>query len=68
MTKSKENKTTEAELPKESTYSRDDLLSGAAGFGVSVDVMAGALKLAGKDRMTRAEAEKALERFKKREV
>lgn len=52
----------------ETQYSRDDLIAGAAAFGVRPEVVAGALRLAGRDRMSRREAEEAIRRFLKREV
>lgn len=51
-----------------SVYSRDDLIAGAASFGVRPEVVAGALRLAGKDAMTRTEAEAAIKAFLTREV
>lgn len=52
----------------EPTYTREELIAGAAGFGVRPEVMAGALRLADRDRMTRDEARKAVEMYLKREV
>lgn len=52
----------------EQTYERDEILSAAASFGVKPEVVAGALKLAGKTAMTRAEAEKAIKAFLERQV
>lgn len=49
-------------------YIREELIAGAAGFGVKPEVVAGALKLVGRDRMTRDEASKAIEAYLKREV
>ena len=49
-------------------YSRSELIAAASSFGVKPEVMAGALKLAGKDTMTKAEAEKAIKDFLKRKV
>lgn len=50
------------------TYTREELIAGSAGFGVRPEVMAGALRLADRDRMTRDEARKAVEMYLKREV
>jgi len=52
----------------ESKYSKEELLASASAFGVMPEVMAGALKLAGKDIMTKAEAEKAVKDFLERKV
>jgi len=52
----------------EPQYSRDELIAAASSFGVKPEVMAGALKLAGKDTMTKTEAEKAIKDFLKRKV
>jgi hypothetical protein len=49
-------------------YSRSELIEAASSFGVKPEVMAGALKLTGKDTMTKAEAEKAIKDFLKRRV
>lgn len=49
-------------------YSREDLIAAASSFGVKPEVVAGALKLTGKDKMTKAEAEKAIKDFLKRKV
>ena len=52
----------------EARYSRSELITAASSFGVKPEVMAGALKLAGKDTMTKAEAEKAIKDFLERKV
>jgi len=52
----------------ESKYSREELLAGASSFGVKPEVVAGALRLAGKDSMTKTEAEKAIKSFLERKV
>ena len=52
----------------ESVYSRSELIASASSFGVKPEVMVGALKLAGKDTMTKAEAEKAIKAFLERKV
>ena len=53
---------------EEPVYSRGELIAAASSFGVKPEVIAGALKLAGKDTMTKAEAEKAIKDFLKRKV
>ena len=60
----------EAQQPEtqEPVYSRDELIAAASSFRVKPEVMAGALKLAGKDTMTKAEAEKAVKDFLERKV
>ena len=50
----------------ESKYSKEELLASASAFGVMPEVIAGALHLAGKDEMTRKEAEDAIKRFLER--
>ena len=52
----------------EARYSRSELIAAASSFGVKPEVVAGALRLAGKDSMTRPEAEKAIKRFLQRRV
>jgi hypothetical protein len=52
----------------EARYSRSELIAAASSFGVKPEVVAGALKLAGKDTITKAEAEKAIKDFLKRKV
>ena len=52
----------------EARYSRSELITAASSFGVKPEVVAGALRLAGKDTMTKAEAEKAIKDFLKRKV
>ena len=60
-------RTTAVQQP-EACYNRDELIAAASSFGVKPEVMAGALKLAGKDTMTKAEAEKAVKDFLERKV
>jgi hypothetical protein len=43
-------------------------MAAARSFGVSVDVMAGAMRLVDKDQLTKVEVEKAIQNFKKRQV
>jgi len=52
----------------EARYNRSELIAAASSFGVKPEVIAGALKLAGKDTMTKAEAEKAIKDFLERKV
>ena len=52
----------------EARYNRSELIAAASSFGVKPEVVAGALRLAGKDTMTKAEAEKAIKDFLKRRV
>lgn len=52
----------------EPKYSREELISAASSFGVKPEVVAGALHLAGKDAMTRKEAEAAIKKFRERKV
>ena len=52
----------------EARYNRNELIAAASSFGVKPEVIAGALKLAGKDTMTKAEAEKAIKDFLERKV
>lgn len=52
----------------EPQYSRSELIEAALSFGVKPEIVAGAAKLAGKDTMTKTEAEKAIKDFLKRKV
>ena len=52
----------------EPQYSRSELIEAASSFGVKPEVVAGALKLAGKDKMTKSEAEKAIKLYLERKV
>jgi len=52
----------------EPQYSRDELIAAASSFGVKPEVVAGALKLAGKDSMTKADVENAIKKFLERKV
>jgi len=52
----------------EARYSRNELITAASSFGVKPEVMAGALKLAGKDTLTKSEAEKAIKLYLERKV
>ena len=53
---------------QEPVYSREELIAAAFSFGVKPEVVAGALRLVGKDSLTRAEVEKAIETFLERKV
>jgi len=53
---------------QETIYSRVELLENSAVFGVKPEVMAGALKLAGKDSMTKNDAQTAVRIFLERRV
>lgn len=65
----KETKEVEAAIQEqEQVYTRLELLAAAASFGVQQEVVAGALRLSGRDGMTRLEAEKAIKNFLEREV
>jgi len=65
VSKKKLDKTATIEEP---VYSRNELITAASSFGVKPEVVAGALKLFGKDTMTKTEAEKAIRDFLKRKV
>ena len=52
----------------EARYSRSELIAAASSFGVKPEVVAGALKLAGKDSMTKADVEKVIKKFLERKV
>lgn len=67
MAETKEAKTTKKAKP-EATYSKQEIMAAAAGFNVSPDVMAGALRRVEKDTLTRAEVDRAIQDFKKRQV
>ncbi|MNW34031.1 hypothetical protein D3C74_109980 [compost metagenome] len=66
MAEAKEIKTQKTK--PEVTYTKREIMDAAAGFKVSLDVLAGALRRVEKDTLTRAEVEKAIQDFKKREV
>lgn len=53
---------------QEPVYSRDELIAAASSFSVKPEVVAGALRLAGKDSMTRTEAEESIKQFLARRV
>lgn len=53
---------------QEQAYSYEELLLASASFGVKTEVVAGAIKLANKTTMTRAETEEAIKDFLERQV
>ena len=55
-------------IQKQVLYSRSELIAAASSFGVKPEVMAGALKLAGKDTMTKEEAKRAIKKYMERKV
>lgn len=71
MTKKKtESKKREAKVTKipETKYSRSEILGAASSFGESQEVVAGALRIANKEQLTRSEIENAIRKFKTRKV
>ena len=68
MSKKKEPDRTMAIQQPEACYNRSELIAAASSFGVKPEVVAGALKLAGKENMTKTEAEKAIKAFLERKV
>ena len=68
MSKKKEPDRTMTVHQPEPHYSRSELITAASSFGVKPEVVAGALKLAGKDSMTKADVEKAIKKFLERKV
>ncbi|KFN07250.1 MULTISPECIES: hypothetical protein [Paenibacillus] len=52
----------------EPAYTKTEILAAAHVFGVTVDVMAGALRRVDKEQLTRAEIEKAIQNFKGKQV
>jgi len=53
---------------QEPVYNREELIAAAFSFGVKPEVVAGALRLAGRDKMTRTEAEETIRKFLRRKV
>lgn len=53
---------------QEPVYIREELIAAASSFGIKPEIVAGALRLAGKDSMTKTEAEKAIKNFLERKV
>ena len=68
MSKKKEPDRTMTVQQPEARYSRSELIAAASSFGVKPEIVAGAAKLAGKDKMTKTEAEKAIKAFLERKV
>ena len=68
MSKKKPDKTDKTVETPESVYSRSELIEAALSFGVKPEIVAGATKLAGKDKMTKSEAEKAIKLYLERKV
>jgi hypothetical protein len=65
----KQEKKTESRVSQsEPTYSRAEIMAAASSFGVKPEVIAGALRLVKKDRLTKNEIHEAIEQFKKRKV
>jgi len=67
MTVQQPDRTMTVQQP-ESVYSRSELIASASSFGVKPEIVAGAAKLVGKDKMTKAEAEKAIKLYLERKV
>lgn len=63
MSKKKDNQDN-----KETTYSRAEIMAAAISLGIKPEVLAGALRMVKKDRLTKAEIREAIEEFKKRKV
>jgi hypothetical protein len=68
LSKKKEPDRTMTFQRSEARYDCSELIAAASSFGVKPEVMVGALKLAGKNTMTKAEAEKAVKDFLERKV
>lgn len=72
LTKEKKPKNpVETRVPQsepEAKYSCNELIGAAVSFGVKPEVMTGALRLAGKDEMTKKEAQAAIKKFLERKV
>lgn len=68
MSKKKEPDRTMTFQRSEARYGRSELIAAASSFGVKPEVMVGALKLAGKESMTKTEAKKAIKAFLERKV
>lgn len=71
MTKKKiepKKKETKALKIPETKYSRAEIIVAASSFGESQEVVAGALRLADKNELTRVEIESAIRKFKTRKV
>lgn len=49
-------------------YVRSELIGAASSFGVRPEVVAGALRLVGKDKLTKEEAKSAIRKYLERKV
>ncbi|MDU5945460.1 MAG: oligoribonuclease [Paenibacillus macerans] len=67
MSDSKDNKVLK-KSKAEPAYRKTEVLAAAHVFGVTVDVMAGALRRVDKEHLTRTEIEKAIQNFKGKQV
>lgn len=52
----------------DAVYSRSELIEAASSFGVKPETMAGAIKLAGKNKMTKTEVQAAVKKYLERKV
>lgn len=59
---------TEVKTPVESVYTAEELANNHKAFGTYREIVEVALKIAGKDKATFAEAKKIVEKFKNKEV
>ena len=66
--KDKKKETEAQKTSPEPTYSRAEIMAAAFSFGVKPEVMAGALRMVSKDRLTKLEILRAIEQFKQRKV
>ena len=55
-----------ARRKKEAVYTADELIAGHKAFGASPEIVAVALRVAGLDRATKAQAAKVVEEFRDR--
>ena len=63
-----QNQTVKTSPPRESAYSRDEIIAAAKSFGATPHLVTGALHGSGKTQFTKAEATALIEAYKKREV
>ena len=68
LSKKKEPDRTMTVQQPEACYNRSELIEAAFSFGVKPEVMVGALKLTGKESMTKTEAKEAIKKFLERKV
>lgn len=66
-TDNKKGKTKEVKVV-ETKYTHDEILASASSLGERVEIIAGALRLSGKDELTRKELDDAIRKFKTRKV